>query len=425
MSLKKQLKKLQAFFDFYCLEVKRKVLLKQLCKKEKIKIVFLGYALGGSCDIFSKLYSEFKKDKRFEPYIVIVPNTYGTETEMLELLHQAQNYLSSLQIPYICGYDEKNKSFFDAKEEINPDIVFMCHHYDWFRKEFRIDNYLDKLVYITPYAYNLENHLNYHINTKAYNLAHKCFFETKKLIELWKKEAKNKRNICNEFYGYLKLDYLLDSEKQKKDPWKIKNPDIKRIIWAPHHLDAPLSNFLEYKDLFLQLAHSNKKLQIAFRPHPGLKGSLKRIAKWSDEQVEHYWSEWEQADNGFVSEGSYNDLFFTSDAMILDSISFIAEYLATNRPYLIQEPKQKDFAFNSFTSNLLNILYKSTSWEDIERFIEVVVCQGQDSKKGERRKFFLENFISPYGRLAANNIYQAVCSEIFLLNQTRKGKKDA
>lgn len=413
MSLKKSISLLKHRFHFLSLERKRGRLMASLPAKHKIKIAFLGYALGDTCDIFSNLYYKFAADDRFDPYMVIVPNNHGDENEMQVLLDSAQRFLSGRGIPFVSGYDSQTGRFVDISETINPDIVFMTHHYDWFAREFRIESFEDKIVYITPYSYFLDDNLKYNANTDAYFFAHKCFFETKDLGTLWRREAKNKKNKSSPFLGFLKIDDLLFSKTAVKDVWKIADKKVKRIIWAPHHLDAPLSNFLEYGDLFLELVKSRGDVQIAFRPHPGLMDSLRRVAKWTDERINAYWKQWSDLPNGFVSTGEFKDLFFTSDAMILDSISFIAEYLVTGKPSLVNDPKNKGFKFNAFAEKIKENLYRSSSWSEIKNFVDQVVVGGNDAMKSLREKLLRENFIPPNNQTAAENVYQEICAEIF------------
>src|SRR5690606_23808246 len=121
--------------------------------------------------------------------------------------------------------------------------------------------------------------------------------------------------------------------------WKNKSTKLKRIIWAPHHrIDEKgskysFSNFLKFHQSFLELAQENSdKIQIAFKPHPLLKQKLYVHKDWGVEKTRQYYNSWAQLPNGQLALDDYIDLFLTSDAMILDSISFIAEYAFTRKP---------------------------------------------------------------------------------------------
>lgn len=408
MKIKRVLEKLKLRLKFCYYEWKRRGRIKG---DRKIRVVFLGYALGASCDVFSGLYKLFAKDDRFEPYVVIVPNNYGTKNIMISLQHEAGKYLEGMQIPFISGYNEADDTFVDVEKMLDPDIVFMTHHYEWFPKVFQIRNFRNKIVYITPYSYLLAENISNTSNTKSYRNAHKCFMPSELTATLFRKTSLVYNGNYAPFLGYLKSDPLIYA-KSEEDVWPIKDPRVKRIIWAPHHLDAPLSNFLEYHELFLKLAENDTNIQIAFRPHPGLKGSLKRMLHWSDERIADYWQRWADLPNAFVSEGKFVPLFQYSDAMILDSISFLAEYMLTGKPALAHRPHAKDFPFNAFGQELRSHLYHAESWEDTLVFIDNVVIKGNDEKREERLNYVKSNLYPPNGRTAAENTYLYVCKDI-------------
>ena len=46
--------------------------------------------------------------------------------------------------------------------------------------------------------------------------------------------------------------------------------------------------------------------------------------------------------------GEYRDMFLTSDAMILDSVSFMQEYLFTEKPLLVLRKEKDSESFNTF-----------------------------------------------------------------------------
>ena len=130
-------------------------------------------------------------------------------------------------------------------------------------------------------------------------------------------------------------------------------------------------------------------------------------------EIDNYYQSWQDLPNAFVSEGEFIDLFFSSDAMILDSISFIAEYFITGKPMCIQTPKH-NFKFNSFTEKLKDNLYKSNCYDDVINFVDNIVCSKQDSSLSNNRQQIIYNqFLPPNNKSAAFNIYDYICNEIF------------
>lgn len=78
------------------LAVRHRKILKKLKAKlgtEPIKVGFLGYLDGPSCDVFTELYYMFDKDKRFNCTVVTVPYTHDEKGKMIKKQRLAINYL--------------------------------------------------------------------------------------------------------------------------------------------------------------------------------------------------------------------------------------------------------------------------------------------------------------------------------------------
>lgn len=124
------------------------------------------------------------------------------------------------------------------------------------------------------------------------------------------------------------------------------------------------------------------QIQWAFRPHPMIKAKLEK--RWGKNETDEYYDKWSNMGNTQYEDGEFIDLFMTSDAMILDSISFIAEYTITNKPALFTIGKNTRVMLNEYGEKNFEVLYKTRRdfiKEDIQRFIEEVVLEGNDVKK--------------------------------------------
>ena len=81
----------------------------------------------------------------------------------------------------------------------------------------------------------------------------------------------------------------------------------------------------------------------------------------------------------------------SSDAMICDSVSFLAEYQFTGKPLLLlTRPEQ---VFNTFGEMVQTVLYKCPGEDTagIESFLLNVVIDENDFMKVVRGKFFRDN----------------------------------
>ena len=167
--------------------------------------------------------------------------------------------------------------------------------------------------------------------------------------------------------------------------------------------------FWEIYNYMLEVAQIYKdKVQIAFRPHPMLKEKI--IKAWGEYIADEYFSKWEKLENTQVSSGDFIDLFMTSDAMIMDSCSFLAEYTATNKPLFYTRTKTSRLNLNKFGEELFENVYdtKDNLKEDIIDFIENVVLNDNDYKKEQRTQFVQKYFGKINGKMASENIYDEI-----------------
>ena len=131
----------------------------------------------------------------------------------------------------------------------------------------------------------------------------------------------------------------------------------------------------------------------------------------SEEEYEEYLEMWRQLPNAQVIEnGMYTDIFESSDAMILDSISFLGEYIYMHKPMLFLTRDRN--TFNDFGKELVRVLYKTDggNLEGIKNFVEKNVIVNEDPMK-ERREEFFEKYMdyrNQNGMLASEYIKQYI-----------------
>jgi CDP-glycerol glycerophosphotransferase (TagB/SpsB family) len=198
--------------------------------------------------------------------------------------------------------------------------------------------------------------------------------------------------------GYLKMDGFYDKEIPDADKiWKIPEgkTNVKKIIYAPHwsirEAVTGFGNFDKIYDWIYEYAknHADTTSWI-FRPHPLLRTATVDYGLFgTEEDYDNYMKKWDELPNARVVEnGEYIDIFRTSDAMVLDSVSFLTEYQYTHKPLLFLTRKEN--TWNEFGEKLLKILYSAPGddTDAIERFIDEVVINENDPMKYEREAFF-------------------------------------
>lgn len=364
---------------------------------------------------FDYLYPLLKQDKRFDVCVLIMPEkAYGDET-MKKYMQEVSQELTEKNIPFICGYNLKTGTFIKPREVINPDIVFFTDfaHFHFY-KNFAINRFRDKITFLNDYGYSvmLDQHTcNYELNNEV-DVYFRPTYRHQEMAQLYMYKTHGD-NVS--VVGSPKLDVRFDEAYKVTDVWKPQSKSKKRIIWAPHHSDGHPKNTYQYNafyvlsDFMLQLAEEYKdKVQFAFRPHPILRPKLN--LRWGKEKTDAYFKKWEDLENGQISDGEFQDLFITSDAMIMDSCSFIAEYTAFDKPLLHTISPTSRVRLNEFGLDIYDCIYKADVdlEQSIRHFIDEVVLAGNDYLKEERAKVVKKYFSKLNGKTASENIYQEI-----------------
>lgn len=356
------------------------------------------------------LYNQLKEDSRFQVIMVINPFWRESVDQKEKIAEEFRTYFEQEKMPFADLSNEQSPGK-RLRELFDPDILFYPQPYnDLFGND--IDNkfFTDKLICYIPYGmltigdpWVYKNHLS--------NIAWRLYLSS----EDRKSEAKsillNKgKNI--RITGDLMVDYF--SQPTRQDPWKIVDHKRKRIIWAPHFSIMPgdhlqRNSFVSLSSTMLEMVEIYKDtIQFAFKPHPRLKHELYKHPDWGVEKTNEYYRRWEAGNNTQLEEGSYIDLFNTSDAMIHDCGSFSVEYLFTEKPvmFVSSDINNVTRSLNDFGAKALFAHYQGARKEDIIHFIDSVVLKGEDPMREQRAGFHKRYLTSPTDKSVADNIYQ-------------------
>ncbi len=374
---------------------------------EDITLVILAYQ-NACVDNFSRLYPLLAAVPQFKVTLVLSLYLYdGNMQVMFKKMQEAEKVLRSKGLPYRRSFDPETRQVLNVNEELRPDIVLVESGYNWNHPNFLPDAFPDSLYFYIPYGGHLADNLSIHFHQKVMNQAYKLFTTMRPERAMFKAHSRIQgANVAEEFPGPLKLDPIFDLTYVPRNVWKETGKPLKKIIWAPHHAWAGYGNFIHYKDFMLKLAFTQRnRLQIAFKPHPALRESLRAIHHWSAEEVDAYYAKWAHLNNGQLEEGEWIDLFLGSDAMILDSVSFMAEYSATGKPacYVVGHNSGTFPSFNEIGNDVLRILYHADNEEDILGFVQGVVLEGRDVLKARRTDFVRQVLIPDNAALACKN----------------------
>lgn len=416
-------RKFNSFKDhyFYNKEIKKirnsqVKIVKELRKKEVLNVIFL--VIQDSVWKYEEVYSLLDKNPKFNVNVAVIPLVRKGKGEMT-VYAKTLKYFEDNNYKVVKSFDNENDRWLDIKAITKPDIVFFTNPHKLTFDKYYIDNFTDKLTCYVPYSFQVSNLYQSQFNQPFHSKVWRQFYETEthKKIGVKYSDIKGANIIVT---GYPGLDNFFNDFGKLIDPWIIKSKNLKRIIWAPHHTivgqggGLDYSSFLKYSDFMLRCSKENEdSIQIAFKPHPLLKEKLYKNNDWGKEKTDNYYEEWNERKNTFLYDSEYSSLFISSDAMIHDSGSFTAEYLALNKPVMFLVNQEETFNnFNSFGLECLKNHYHGRNVDDIEKFIRDVIKKGDDVMKSKRHNFIISNYILPNGNSASENIFNHLKKEL-------------
>jgi len=363
----------------------------------KINVAF--FSMSVSFWKYDELFSLLQKHPHYNPCVIFTPRPIDPPN--IQEMHRQK-------VSAYC----KSKGFRiqDSLQDFIPDIIFYAQPYkNSVSEDLRAYNFLDKLICYAPYAFFISNY-KWAYDAQVHNLAWKLFYPSELHRQNAKEIAFNKGTNV-EVVGYPLADKFVCNVQS--DPWKIKDRNVKRIIWGVHHsiLNSDLAScgtFLENAEFMLNLAKSRPDCQFAFKPHPHLKEHLYKHPDWGKNRTDAYYAAWDNFPNTFLIDGTYIDLFKTSDALIHDCGSFTVEYLYVNKPVLYIGNERNHILCN-FGKKAMEANYTLNDFS-IENFLSNVVLANstistKDDFKATIRKQMLEKFLlSPNNKTFAENI---------------------
>lgn len=403
------------------------VALKQIRKKEKTKIVFfLKDSAEWSCE---ELYQKISKIPNIETEIVVAPFMIGTLKVVNDTYNETIEYFTKRGYKVKGIYNKYQNRYMSWKEMGMPDFVFHLNpHHRAFEECANMCEFPLRIINIyIPYGFMTYGNVDHQYNQMSHQLFWKIFCETDIHRMMAKKYSDiGDYNVC--FSGYTKMDtYFIDKNIDENQIWKIsekaKINEVKKIIYAPHwsvrNAFTGFGNFdKHYKEIYEYAKSHEENTSWIIRPHPMLRAGVVQEGVFaSEEEFDAYLQMWDELPNAKVSQRDmYIDIFRTSDTMILDSVSFLAEYMYTRKPMLFLTRERQ--TFNDFGNELIKVLYKADGgdFDKIVEYIDDIVIGNNDYMKEDRELFYQENlnYVEKNGMLASDFICEDVIKQINL-----------
>ena len=385
---------------------------KKIGSKDKIKVGFLSDNAAMWCG--DKLYNYFSQNERFEATVFLcLQRNKSTFQTMIDDFHRGIAKFKEHGINIVGISDPKTKI-------PKQDIIFFLrpyfgHYSDAFQK---INLTAETLIIHIPYCPKIShmdrgNLTDYDI----YRIIWKGFFETKHVIK--DLDGYCKFGMPRGIYSGLPRFDAYFEDKNLKFNWKMTRPDAKKIIWAPHWsiTSGVRSSTFQWNFKFMyEFAKNHPETSWVVKPHPHLLHSAVENGVFpSIEAFQKYLDAWNNLPNAQIATGGYyQEIFATSDGMIQDSISFIAEYQYVNKPmiFLTREGEK----FHDLGEKILKASYlvDGRNFQGIANLIQEIIIKGNDPKVDARKKVFDEqlNYLKYNGMTASEFIFKNISEEL-------------
>lgn len=385
--------------------------LEELLKKKSI--VRIGY-MASQNELWNlqSFFEEIKKDKNFYFEVIALPNGENTLESKKISCEVNYQFFKKNNINVVYGYDFDNDRV-RPLEDWNYDILFWDQPGTWLDiiKDIPMCAFIKKfLLCYVPYGYKVADGKKAHYGLEFHNLSWKIFAESEWHYEQFKKFGqRDGKNVV--ITGFPKLDEYLKDDRNYSN-WKNGKSSKKRVIWAPHwtfrkpgwEYSTFDSNYME----FLEFASEHKEIDWIVKPHQRLYFWAVESGLMTEKEMRDYFEAWNVLENAVVCNGgNYMDMFLTSDALITDCGSFLAEYLPSENPVI---HLYKDTCkYNEIGDMITQTYYRCRSWDEIERTIERVILRGDDYLKDKRLS--LLKLVTPNRDGAGKTIYRVIKEE--------------
>ena len=364
------------------------------------------------------VFARMIQDPDFEPIAAICPITGGALlTEAKKAAELSRVYLDSQGFPYVnmVGLDvEQTRA---EIRRIDPHLVFFTNPHNLVPTYLHQEILTSRLTCYVPYHHEV---MAYGDHQEQYNqYSHNAFwriFVSHEQSRQSYETTRIRRDAGVIVTGFPACEPLLAPvQAREPSPWKQQERKKKRVIYAPHWLlrpDIKMATIDTFGEAIMNLAQKYRDdVQWALRPHPMLKSSLMETLKWEPKRIEDFFSFWEQSDFCQIHEDDYLPLFLTSDAIVHDSGSFLAEYLYMKKPamYLMTDQTGERY-FNEFGRRAIAACDIGRSSEDIERFLNQLINSENDNEnENAADRSFFTNEIAPHFQILPSI---KICDEI-------------
>jgi hypothetical protein len=360
------------------------------------------------------VFARMLDDEDFTPVAVICPVVRGKLSTVAEQTADTiRQYLDAHGFPHVDLTELGEDAAKTEIDRIDPHLVFFTNPHRLVPKALHDDLFRERLSCYVPYSHEV---MQYGDDQEQHNQdSHNAFWKIFVPHEASRRSyvaARLRGDTGVSVTGFPACEPLMEpAAARDPSPWKPQERDRMRVIYAPHWLwrpDIKMATIDAFGDAMMRIAHDySDDIQWALRPHPMLRPRLMQDPAWGPERTQTFFDFWERSEYSQIHEDDYVPLFRTSDALIHDSGSFLAEYLYLRKPvmYLMTEDTG-DMYFNAFGRGAITACEIGRSSDEIRRFLDDLLA-GRGAPVGHSA--FFKQEIAPHLETPPS---KKICDEI-------------
>lgn len=376
--------------------------LKSSCH-EKINLVFV-------CDYpeawtsCQSIYEACIADDSFHVTIVTIPvkKTIAQSGKKHETYCDVgtQAFFEDFDCQVIHGYDERSEEWLDL-QTLSPDYLFFQRPYNSIRPpqyHSSIVAQYTTLCYVHYAMAVLGNGIWEVSHPEDFIKDISLFFSESAYNQILLKDYLTKIHSNAKCYltGFPRFDQLTRYKNAESDCWNYARETKKyRIVWTPRwYTNENNCHFFDYGDKLLNYMDQDAETDFVFRPHPLTFSNFVQTGEMSEKQVKEMREKYKNGSNISLDRNAqYFDLFYSSDVLITDISSIIADYFLTGKPIIYCH---KTDYFNDFSRKLSEGFYWVRNWAELEETLGML-RSGNDPLKDKRAELIKSEFYLPNG----------------------------
>ncbi len=375
-------------------------------------------------DSLDAIYRVMLADSRFEPSVVTIPRklTGYEDFSDLELINEffTSRGIDHVSLDYPDGWGG-NKLL----RNMNPDYIFL--NYPWqrnYQPGYQIEQLREftKVCYVPYFSTSLVQEPG--VEGVALHQYTQPTHEQADLVFLQDEETKaafdtNGRAEHAFLVGTPKIDALISARSEVEPYWPLDSDEPQgdrrlRVLWAPHHTYAQrwlnFGHFVDQKDLMLEYAATHPEIDVVFRPHPFLFGTMTDREVMTPNEVEFWQARWNALPNTYTDvDIALPAILLASDVLVTDGVSFLVEYpLVTGKPCIFWE-KPDHWEFSRLGHMAAEASIRVESFSEVVAAI-ALATRGQLPSREEAITALFEE-VRPYPTESAQVIVELVAAD--------------